>query len=77
MDAPHRCLTDVLTLFVLGLFPHEDVTRRELLTLAGGETSSDERQYALAHGFKDDMSVPGIPEILDENKICMSCTDDW
>ncbi len=53
-----------LTLFMFGLFPHEDVSRGELLTLARSEAASNKRQYPQPDSLENDVCISGVAEVL-------------
>ena len=50
-------------MLVLGFFPHENISRHKLLTLVGGETTSDQGKHAQPNGFEDDVGVPSIAKV--------------
>ena len=51
-------------MLVFGLFPHENITRRKLLTLVRREAASDEWEYTQTDRLEDDVRVPRVAEIL-------------
>ena len=53
------------TLLVFRLFPHKDVPRDELFTLASCEASSDEWEDTQTDCFEDDMGVSSIAQVCE------------
>ena len=52
-----------LTLLMLSFFPHENIPGNQLLTLIGGETTSNQWQYAQTDGFKNDVGISSIAKV--------------